>query len=80
MISKPSKIFVLSILILLMLPGCSKREKPDFPKTGKKDFPALELKDSIIIDMYEGSIKMWVLNTTYMKKKRIINKANNKIK
>ena len=59
---------ILTLLCLCILLGCSKKEEKSFPKTGRSDFPALELKDTTIIQMFEESKKAWVLKTGYMKK------------
>jgi LPS export ABC transporter protein LptC len=57
------------ILILASLfLSCTKLEEQKPQQGAEKKIPVLELKDSIKVDMYDGSVRAWILNTNYMKK------------
>ena len=64
----PNMAFLL-LLIVALLAGCTDVDKDQLPKKGPfKDLPLSEYKDTVILDMYEGSRLSWVLRTQHLVK------------
>jgi|GEM_PF-1319080 len=60
--------FLLLLMILLAVQGCSKIGDQPTAKGPVRELPLAEYRDTTILDMYEGSRLSWVLKTKYLVK------------
>jgi LPS export ABC transporter protein LptC len=59
----------LLLLAAMVLSACTAIDKDAAaPKGPVKELPLSEYKDSVVLDMYEGSRRSWVLHTKYLAK------------
>lgn len=64
----PNMAFLL-LFIVALLAGCTDVAKDQVPEKGPfKELPLSEYKDTVILDMYEGSRLSWVLKTRHLVK------------
>lgn len=55
--------------LCLILQGCFENTETPYPEVaGNSDYPVLELRDSVVLDMWEGNHLSWILKTGYLRK------------
>ena len=60
---------LLLLFIAALLAGCTAVDKDSAaPKGPVKELPLSEYRDSVVLDMYEGSRLSWVLKTRHLVK------------
>lgn len=66
--------YTLMALILFSFTACKKIEETPYPVfDSTKDFPALEVRDSVVLDLWDGSNLSWILRTQYLRKMTLKN-------
>ena len=73
MIARQSKLLfplrLYGAMVLLLVTHCTKLEELPLVNKNKGDYPELVMQGITRIDVYEGSLLSWVLNTTYLERR-----------